>query len=55
MRKKNSKLHEYLVCSNSYWPIEYFSVESDIILGENASNSYLEKVIDFVREVTGRK
>ena len=24
-------------------------------LGENASDSYLEKVIDFVREITGRK
>ena len=39
--------NEYLVCSNSYWPIEYFSVESDIILGENASNNWRD-VICFI-------
>lgn len=39
--------NEYLVCSNSYWPKEFFSIESDIILGENASNKWRD-VICFV-------
>lgn len=39
--------NEYLVCSNSYWPKEYFSVESDIILGEKASKNWRD-IICFI-------
>lgn len=45
--KYQLRLNQYLVCSNSYWPKEYFSVEDDIILGENASKSWRD-VICFV-------
>lgn len=45
--KYQLRLNQYLVCSNSYWPKEYFNVEDDIILGEKASKSWRD-IICFV-------
>jgi hypothetical protein len=46
-KKYYLKEEQYLVCSNSYWPRECFSVEKDIIIGGGAS-SHFRDVICFI-------
>ena len=46
-KKYYLKEEQYLVCSNSYWQRECFSVEKDIIIGGGAS-SHFRDVICFI-------